>query len=107
MVNDFYWYLDKINTQTWEDRPGPTVIYWSLFRHSHYYKKINFFYLPYIKKISNLSIKETKMKFNKLSSDLNIKLLKGNKNFILYCKDYINKGKNLNKKTTDLSIKIR
>ena len=47
------------------------------------------------------------MKFNKLSSDLNIKLLKGNKNFILYWKYYINKGKNLNKKTTGLSIKIR
>ena len=47
------------------------------------------------------------MKINKSSSDLNIKLLKGNKNFILYWKDYINKGKNLNKKTTDLSIKIR
>ena len=39
--------------------------------------------------MSNLSIKEKKMKFNKLSNDLNIKLIKGTKNSILCMKDHI------------------
>ena len=46
----------------------------------------------------NLSTKEKKAKFNKLSNNLNIKLIIGNKNFILYMKDYISNGKNLSKK---------
>ena len=33
--------------------------------------------------MSNLSIKERKVKFNKLSNDLNIKLIKEDRNFIL------------------------
>ena len=36
---------------------------------------------------------------------MNIKLIKGDRNFILYMKDYINNGKNLNEKPIDLSIK--
>ena len=55
--------------------------------------------------MSSLSTKETKAKFNKLSIDLNIKLIKGNRNFILYMKNYINNGENLRKKPIDLSIK--
>ena len=55
--------------------------------------------------MSNLSTKERKAKFNKLSNDLNIKLIKGNKNFILYAKDCINNGENLRKKPINLSIK--
>ena len=39
--------------------------------------------------MSNLSTKETKGKLNKFSNDLNIKLIKGNKNFILYMKEYV------------------
>ena len=35
------------------------------------------------------------MKFNKLSNDLNIKLLKGTRNSIFYMKDYIDNGENL------------
>ena len=46
----------------------------------------------------NLSTKETKAKFNKSSKDLNFKL-KGNKNFIVYMKEYINNDENLRKKT--------
>ena len=55
--------------------------------------------------MSNLSTKERKAKFNKLSNDLNIKLIKGNKNFILYAKDCINNAENLRKKPINLSIK--
>ena len=55
--------------------------------------------------MSILSTKETKSKFNKLSNDLNIKLIKRNRNFILYIKNYINNGENLRKKPIDLSIK--
>ena len=51
--------------------------------------------------------KETKAKLNKLSNDLNIKLIKGNRNFILYMKNYINNGENLRKKSIDLSIKSK
>ena len=54
-----------------------------------------FFFLPYINKISNLSTKERKAKFNKLSNDLNTKLIKGNRNFACYVKNYINNGENL------------
>ena len=64
-------------------------------RHLNYKKIVTLFYLPYIKKMSSLTKKE---KFNKLPNDLNIKLIKGTKNFILYMKDYINNGENLNKK---------
>ena len=64
-------------------------------RHLNYKKIVTLFYLPYIKKMSNLTKK--KEKFNKLPNDLNIKLIKGAKNFILYMKDYINNGGNLNK----------
>lgn len=55
--------------------------------------------------MSNLSAEERKMKFKKLSGDLNIKLIKENRNFILYVKDYISNGKNLNKKPIDFSMK--
>ena len=40
-----------------------------------------------------LSTKETKAKFNKLSNDLNVKLIKGIGNFIIYMKNYINNQK--------------
>ena len=55
--------------------------------------------------MSSLTKKERKMKFNKLSNDINSKLIKGTKNSILYMKDYINNGENLNKKPIDLSLK--
>ena len=42
-----------------------------------------------------LSTKETKAKFNKLSNDLNVKLIKGIGNFIIYMKNYINNRKTL------------
>ena len=48
--------------------------------------------------MSSLTEKKRKKKINKLPNDLNIKLIKGTKNFILYMKDYINNGENLNKK---------
>ena len=54
--------------------------------------------------MSILSTK-SKSKFNKLSNDLNIKLIKRNRNFILYIKNYINNGENLRKKPIDLSIR--
>ena len=38
---------------------------------------------------------ERKMKFNKLSNDLNIKLIEGTNDTISYMKDYINNGENL------------
>ena len=62
---------------------------------------------PIIKKMSNLLIKEWKMKFNKLSNDLNIKLIKGTKRSILCMKDHINNGKNLREKPVDLSLKSK
>ena len=55
--------------------------------------------------MSNLSAEERKMKFKKLSDDLNIKLIKKNRNFILYVKDYISNEKNLNKNPIDFSMK--
>ena len=64
---------------------------------------MHFFFPSYIKK--SLSIKQRKAKFNKLSNGVNIKLIKGNRNFILYTNNYINNGKNLNEKPIDLSIK--
>ena len=44
-------------------------------------------------------------KFNKLSNDLNMKLIKGNRKFILDMKSYINNGENLRKKTYWIIIK--
>ena len=55
--------------------------------------------------MSSLSIKEKKMKFNELSNDLNIKLIKGIKNSILYLKGHINNGIALKIKPIDFSIK--
>ena len=55
--------------------------------------------------MSNQSIKETQGKFNKLLIYLNIKLMKGNRNLILYMKACINNEINLNKKLIDLIIK--
>ena len=55
--------------------------------------------------MSSLSIKQRKGKYNKLSNDVNIKLIKGNRNVIIYTNNYINNGKNLNEKPIDLSIK--
>ena len=55
--------------------------------------------------MSSLSIKQRKGKYNKLSNDVNIKLIKGNRNVIIYSNNYINNGKNLNEKPIDLSIK--
>ena len=40
-------------------------------------------------KMSNLTIKERKSKFNKLSNSLNIKLIKGDQKSIQYMVDYI------------------
>ena len=51
------------------------------------------------------TIKEGKMKFNKLSNNLNIKLTKGTESSILYMKDYINNGENLKIKPIDSSLK--
>ena len=45
------------------------------------------------------------MKFNELSNDLNIKLIKGIKNSILYLKGHINNGIALKIKPIDLGIK--
>ena len=57
--------------------------------------------------MSNLSTKERKAKFNKLSNDLNIKLIKGNRNFMLYMTKIINSGENLRKKSIDVSIQTK
>ena len=40
--------------------------------------------------MSSPTIKEREMKFNILSNDLNIKLIKGSSNSIFYMKEYIN-----------------
>ena len=40
-------------------------------------------------KMSNLTIKERKSKFNKLSNSLNIKIIKGDQKSIQYMVDYI------------------
>ena len=55
--------------------------------------------------MSNLTIKERKSKFNKISNSLNIKLIKGCKEDIQYMVDYINKGKSFETKLIDLSNK--
>ena len=55
--------------------------------------------------MSNLSIKERKSNFNKLSNSLNIKLIKGDEKDIRYMVDYINKGKNLKTKSIGSSNK--
>ena len=57
--------------------------------------------------MSNLSTKERKAKFSKLSNDLNIKLIKGNRNFMLYLTKIINSGENLRKKSIDVSIQTK
>ena len=57
--------------------------------------------------MSSLTKKERKFKFNKLSNDLNIKLIKRTKHSFLYMKDYINNGGNFNKNPIDLSLKSR
>ena len=53
------------------------------------------------KDTSSLSIKERKIKLNKLTNDLHIELIKGTKNSI----PCINNWKNLRKKPIDLSLK--
>ena len=45
--------------------------------------------------MSNLTIKERKIKFNKLSNGLNIKLIKGDKKYIQYMVDILIKEKTL------------
>ena len=57
------------------------------------------------KKLSNLTIKERKSRFNKLSNSLYIKLIKGDKRDIQYMVDCINKDENLVKRPVDLSNK--
>ena len=42
-----------------------------------------------------------------MSNNFNIKLIKRNRNFILYMKNYINNGKYLNKKPIYLNIKYK
>ena len=43
--------------------------------------------------MSSPTRKERKMKFNKLSNNLNVKFMQGTRNSILYMKDYINNKK--------------
>ena len=57
--------------------------------------------------MSNLAIKERKRKFNKLSNNLNLKLIKGYKKDIQYMVDYINEGKSPKTKPIGLSKKNR
>ena len=57
--------------------------------------------------MSNLSRKERNIKFNRLSNDLNIKLIKGTKNSMLYMKDRVKNGENLTIKPVDLSLKTK
>ena len=45
------------------------------------------------------------MKFNKLSNDLNIKLIEGTNSTISYIKDYINNGENITIDPIDSSLK--
>ena len=79
---------------------------WSLPMHLNYYEKKIFFFSFYKKEeMSSLSTKETKAKFNKLSNDLNIKLVTGSRNFIFYINSYIYKRENLRKRPIDLGIK--
>ena len=66
-----------------------------------------FFYCTRKIKMSNLSTKERKAKFSKLSNVLNIKLIKGNKNFMLYMTKIINSAENLRKKSIDVSIQTK
>ena len=55
----------------------------------------------------SLAIKERKTKFDKLSNNLNIKLIKGPRKSILYIKDYVNNGENLTIDPIDSSLKIK
>ena len=57
------------------------------------------------KKNVKLNNNRKKIKFNKLSNSLNIKLIKGDKKNIQYMVDYINKGKKLQMKPIYLSNK--
>ena len=57
------------------------------------------------KTMLNITVKCKKSKFNKLSNSLNIKLTKGNKKYIQYMVDYINKGENIIKIPINLSNK--
>ena len=75
--------------------------------HVFYKKRFTLFLFTIYKKMSNLSIKERNIKFNRLSNDLNIKLIKGTKNSILYMKDRVNNGENLTIKPVDLSLKTK
>ena len=54
--------------------------------------------------MSSLTIKR-RMKLNKLSNDLNIKVIKGTRNSILYMKEYIDNGENLKIKPIDSNLK--
>lgn len=55
--------------------------------------------------MSNLSAEERKMKFKKLSDDLNIKLIKENRNSFSMWKIILVMEKILNKKPIDFSMK--
>lgn len=55
--------------------------------------------------MSSPTIKERKLKLNKISNDLNNKLIKWIGNATFYMKDYIDNGENLKIKPIDLSIK--
>ena len=55
--------------------------------------------------MSNPTIKEREMKFNILSNDLNIKLIKRTRNSIFYMKEYINNRENLTIKLIDSNLK--
>ena len=55
--------------------------------------------------MSSPTIKERKLKLNKISNDLNNKLIKWIGNSTFYMKDYIDNGENLKIKPIDLSIK--
>ena len=68
-------------------------------------QKIYTFCRSCIKQKTNPTIKEREMKFNILSNDLNIKLIKGTRNSIFYMKEYINNGENLKIKPTDSNLK--
>ena len=54
--------------------------------------------------MSSPTRKERKMKFNKLSNNLNIKFIQGTGNSILYMKDYINNKKKINRNLIDLGL---
>ena len=55
--------------------------------------------------MSNPTIKEREMKFNKLCDNLKIKLIKGTKSNISYMKKYIDNGEYLETKPIDSNLK--